>query len=167
MACEVYATLTFADGAVEEVEDSTRTGEVAGVDTSTKVECTSFRWGISAPTEQGGPVQSGRHVCEPIRISFRATGVSTPLWLKALDRNEPVAGTFETFRPSRHGSAREACSTVEITDGRLIGFEIDSPDTLDAETASKPMMCHAILSYHTLVHGTDGGSEHVVSWGTN
>ena len=167
MASEIYAQLKFDGTDVEEDHNSTFTPNVAGEDFSTAVECTSFRYGMNTPTQQGGQVQSGRHVCEPISLSFRATGKSTHQWLMALDRNHSVEGTFKSFRPAvGAGAQNELASTVTITAGRVIRFEIDSPDMLHPESAGHPMMCHAVISYHTLSLTTDGG-EHEVSWGVN
>ena len=166
MALEIYFDGTGSE-AFAETENATATPTCAGDDVSAMVECLSLRTGIETPTQHGGFHQAGRHVCQPVQITFRGTGKTWPLWLKACDLNEEINGTFHIYRNNLTEGQTEKCGTIEITRSRVIGVTYDSPSTMDSETAGAPILVHVSIAYHTMLWTAEDGASHQVSWAEN
>ena len=167
MALEIYLDGTLNGEALAETENATATPTCGGDDVSAMVECLSLRTGIETPTQMGGFHQAGRHVCQPVEITFRGTGKTWPQWLKGCDRNEEFAGTFHIYRNNLTEGNTEKCGTIVLARSRVTSVTYESPSTIGSDTAGCPILIHVAIAYHTMTWTAEDGTEHIVSWAEN
>ena len=145
----VFGKLTIDGADLEESSEVTTIHEMAGQDTSKMIQINEITYGVSVPMESNtGANARGARKQLPIKgtIPLGATG---PLIQEALTRNKPVSGEFFFFRQNAQSGETEHFYTVRITDARFSEVVTESPNCLDADSLSLPVLLHFSLVAHT------------------
>lgn len=165
MAEFVFANLTIDGNALEESDEVTTIHEMAGQDTSKFIECNEVTFGVTVPMEAATGVHArGARQQMPMTFSFRL-GCVGPLIHQALTENKPIAGDFLFFRQNSATGESEHFYTVTVSDARFAEAITESPNCLNPETASLPVLMHCKLVAHTTAYiDCAGNGEYEDNW---
>jgi type VI secretion system secreted protein Hcp len=158
MAMTVHLTLK-ANG-----EDVKGESSVTTLDREDTIECFSFDYGVHAGSETSGRA-SGKRNYAPITIVKRIDQ-ATPLIYQALCQNHAIEGVFRFYRPSPAGDGTtEQFYTVEITEARIAGIDLSSPDAMGAAGAQQPPTEAISFVYNNMIQTYEStGAAHQDNW---
>jgi type VI secretion system secreted protein Hcp len=132
------------------------------------IECVYIDNEVVTAREAGSARATGRRQHKPILFRKRIDK-SSPLLLKALCNNEVIEGVFKFFRPNPAGDGTtQQFYTIEIAEGRISGYKVYSPDSIEPASSTLPAMEEVSFVYHTITWTyEDGGISHTDNWREN
>lgn len=164
MAEMIFATLTANGNDIKESPDVTTVHTMAGEDVSECIEIVELSYGTVVPMESSTGVHArGARQQRPIEFTARL-GKTGPLLQQALTRNEEIEGTFKMFRQNATTGETELMYTVAVRGARFAEVLTESPNSLNADTASLPVLVHCKLVAHTTTYTSADDTEFEDSW---
>lgn len=165
MAQAVQAFLT-ANG--QPINGESTQEAFCGIDMAQSIECVSWDYGVSSPTEPQTGLSAGRRSHDPIVITKRIDA-SSPLLFKACCQNVRIEGVFMFFRPSIDGTGdTEHFYSVEITGGRIARIKQTSPNVEEPGASTTPPMETIAITFSQIMPRYErGGACHTDSWKGN
>uniref|UniRef100_A0A832MMF2 Type VI secretion system tube protein Hcp n=1 Tax=Eiseniibacteriota bacterium TaxID=2212470 RepID=A0A832MMF2_UNCEI len=132
------------------------------------IECVYMSGSVRTAREKGSGMATGRRAYEPIVIRKRIDK-SSPLLCRALCNNEVIEGVFKFFRPNPAGDGTtEHFYTIEIKEGRVAGFHMFVPDTIDPASSTSPPMEEVSFVFHNITWTYEPtGASHHDNWREN
>ena len=132
------------------------------------IECVYLDNEVITAREAGSGRATGRRQHKPIMFRKRIDK-SSPILLRSLCNNEVIQGVFKFFRPNPAGDGTtEHFFTVEFAEGRVSGYKVFVPDSIEPASSIMPPMEEVSFVYHNITWTYEpGGVSHHDNWREN